>query len=110
MIDGASVVLLATDEGFARLGFAHSDAVEILSSGPVVDIIFSDVVMPGGMSGFDVCRWVRMHRPQTRLLLASGFADKALEQQEVPVADVEILRKPYGRGELARAMRRALDA
>lgn len=86
------------------------DAVEILSSGPVVDIIFSDVVMPGGMSGFDVCRWVRMHRPQTRLLLASGFADKALEQQEVPVADVEILRKPYGRGELARAMRRALDA
>ncbi len=87
-----------------------SDAVDILNSGQAVDIVFSDVVMPGGMSGFDVCRWVRENQPRTRLLLASGFAEKALEQQEVPVADVEILRKPYDRGDLARALRRALDA
>jgi CheY-like chemotaxis protein len=86
------------------------DAVDFLGSGQRVDIVFSDVVMPGGMSGLAVCRWVRDNRPSTRLLLASGFAEKALEQQEVPVADVEILRKPYDRGDLARALRRALDA
>jgi CheY-like chemotaxis protein len=87
-----------------------ADAIEILSSGQAVDIVFSDVVMPGGLSGFDVCRWVREHRPSTRLLLTSGFAEKALEEQAEPVGEVEILRKPYDRGELARALRRALDA
>jgi len=87
-----------------------ADAIQILSSGQTVDIVFSDVVMPGGLSGFDVCRWVREHRPSTRLLLTSGFAEKALEEQAEPVGEVEILRKPYDRGELARALRRALDA
>ena len=86
------------------------EAVAILDAGAAFDVVFSDVVMPGGMSGFDLCRWVREHRPAIRLLLTSGFADKVIEQQEVPVANVEILHKPYDRGDLAHAMRRALDA
>jgi PAS domain S-box-containing protein len=83
-------------------------AIEVLNSGRKVDLIFSDVVMPGGMSGFDLARWAQQHMPSVRVLLTSGFAEDVARAGEAPVPDLEILRKPYTGDELARALRAAL--
>ncbi len=83
-------------------------AIELLRKGTSVDLIFSDVVMPGGKTGLDLAGWVREHRPSLPVVLTSGFAeDVAQTASHAPRLD--ILRKPYGRDELAAAIRAALD-
>ncbi len=84
-------------------------AIEILRSGKVLDLVFSDVVMPGGMSGFGLARWIREHQPAVRVLLTSGFAEDVARSGEEAALDLEVLRKPYSGTELARAVRRVLD-
>jgi PAS domain S-box-containing protein len=84
-------------------------AIQVLSSGSKVDLIFSDVVMPGGMSGFDLARWAKQNLPSVRVLLTSGFAEDVARAGEAMAPDFEVLRKPYTADELARALRRALD-
>jgi PAS domain S-box-containing protein len=84
-------------------------AIEVLESGAKVDLIFSDVVMPGGMSGFDLAAWARKNVPSVRVLLTSGFADDVARAGETAAQGLEILRKPYTADELARALRAALD-
>jgi CheY-like chemotaxis protein len=84
-------------------------AIDVLRSGAKIDLVFSDVVMPGGMSGFDLAHWVQENAPDVPILLASGFAEDVARAGEVPAAELEILRKPYTGAELARALRAALD-
>ncbi len=84
-------------------------AIEVLTAGAAVDLIFSDVVMPGGMSGFDLALWARQNMPSARVLLTSGFAEDVARAGEAAAPDLEILRKPYTGDELARALRAALD-
>ena len=84
-------------------------AIELLSSGRTFRVVLSDVVMAGGLSGFDVARWVRNNAPDTAVLLASGYPDEVLRQQKPDDADFDLLRKPYSRSELAHALRRVLD-
>jgi len=85
-------------------------AIEILGEGRAVDLVFSDVVMPGGMSGFELAQWLRDNAPSVRILLTSGFAEDVARAGEPPASHLEILRKPYSGAELARALRRAIDA
>lgn len=73
------------------------------------DIVFCDVVMPGGASGFDVARWISAHAPHVRVLLTSGYPDEVASSHNSDIADVILLRKPYSRLELARALRQLLD-
>jgi CheY-like chemotaxis protein len=84
-------------------------AIEVLKSGRNIDLIFSDVVMPGGMTGFDLARWAQQNMPSVRVLLTSGFAEDVARAGEATSADLEILRKPYTGDELARALRAALS-
>ncbi len=85
-------------------------AIEMLKGGAEVDLLFSDVVMPGGVSGFDLARWVKANMPSVHVLLTSGFADDIARAGETPAPELEILRKPYSGTELAAALRAALDA
>jgi PAS domain S-box-containing protein len=85
-------------------------AVEMLKGGVAVDLVFSDVVMPGGMTGFDLVAWVRDNRPDLPVVLTSGFAQEAAQSTSVSMEEMTILRKPYGRDELAVTLRAALTA
>ena len=94
--------------------------VEAADSGPAAvarleadagfDLVFSDIVMPGGMSGFDLVRWVRTSRPHVKVLLASGFAPHLTEagDPDSGLGGVRVLRKPYAQADLARTMREVL--
>jgi PAS domain S-box-containing protein len=85
-------------------------ALDILRSGAAIDLVLSDVVMAGGLSGFDVARWVRANAPSVKILLTSGYAGEALRGEAALVPEPALLRKPYSRSELARALRQALAA
>lgn len=82
-------------------------AIEALTSGQHIDLVFSDVVMPGGMSGYDVGRWVRTNRPALNVLLTSGNEEPARGTAD-DKEKFRLLPKPYTRSQLARAVRRAL--
>jgi CheY-like chemotaxis protein len=84
-------------------------AIEELRARKDIDLVFSDVVMPGGVSGFDLARWVRENALAVPVLLTSGFAEDVARAGETPVPDVEVLRKPYSGADLARALRKALE-
>jgi CheY-like chemotaxis protein len=71
--------------------------------------VFSDIIMPGGVSGFDLVRWMATHRPEIRVLLTSGYPDEVARSQTGAVRATRLLRKPYTRRELARTLREALD-
>jgi PAS domain S-box-containing protein len=85
-------------------------AIDYLKGTNAVNLVFSDVVMPGGISGYDLARWIRSHGPDVRVLLTSGFTGGLdLERAEDSLADTAILKKPYALPELARAVREALS-
>jgi CheY-like chemotaxis protein len=82
-------------------------AITVLSSGETVHLVFSDVVMAGGMSGVGLARWLKENRPDVKVLLSSGFADMAQDEAATGLA-LRLLRKPYKQAELARALREVL--
>jgi signal transduction histidine kinase/CheY-like chemotaxis protein len=82
-------------------------ALALLLSGQKYDAIFSDIIMPGGMSGLDLARKVRQHFPGLPILLSSGFARVT---GEVYREGFDIIAKPYSADLLAEALRRTIDA
>jgi len=117
---GGEVVLVVDDEEDVRgvaaftlqdLGYtvveaaSPQQALEILAEGRAVDLLFTDVVMPGGVNGFELARAGLERRPALKVLYTTGFAHGI---DGDGAAGSAILRKPYRRHELAEAMRRAL--
>jgi PAS domain S-box-containing protein len=84
-------------------------AIDLIASGEPVDLVFSDVVMPGEMTGFDLREWIRANRPDLPVLLTSGFADDVAKARNPAESAAPILRKPYGRDEFVQAIERALE-
>jgi CheY-like chemotaxis protein len=81
-------------------------ALGALANGRQVDIVFSDVMMPGGMNGLDLAREIRSRRFGLPILLTSGFAEAA--RPEAEAAGIRILSKPYRLDELAAALTTAI--
>lgn len=79
------------------------EGLEILEDrADTIDLVFSDVVMPGKMSGLDLYKTVHEKWPDIGIILTSGFPDKALEG-EVKDMRPDILAKPYRKSELIKA-------
>jgi CheY-like chemotaxis protein len=85
-------------------------ALEILGNASTIDLVFSDVVMPGGMTGFDLARTIYRDHPEIKVLLVTGFAGAVLRQHVEVGESMPMLRKPYRRDELAARVRQVLDA
>jgi signal transduction histidine kinase/CheY-like chemotaxis protein len=80
-------------------------ALALLLSGQKFDVVFSDIIMPGGMSGLDLARKVRQHFPRLPILLSSGYARAT---GEVYREGFNIIAKPYSADSLAEALRRTI--
>ena len=91
-----------------------AEALDLLRGDATIDLLFSDVIMPGGMDGYRLAVQAMELRPGLRVLLTSGFTgDRGLAEEgdSTAVADLarRLLRKPYNVAELAAAVRAALD-
>jgi CheY-like chemotaxis protein len=96
------------DSGFTILEAANAaEAVTILTSRAPVDLVFSDITMPGSMDGFGLARWVHEHHSHIPVLLTSGAA--AVLNAAGPFTDEAFMRKPYLPDELERRIRAMLD-
>jgi len=93
--------------GFNPLTAASGDeAVELLEKDVSIDLVFSDVRMPGSLDGFGLARWVMDHRPGLPVILASGDLGKINATRELVA---EIVPKPYDFDVVVRKMHAALD-
>lgn len=122
---GTDTVLLVEDDELVRryaasqlvsLGYAVIEAADgpgalrILAqdAAQVIDLLFTDVVMPGGMNGRQLADAARRLRPDLSVLFTSGYTENALVHHGRLDAGVLLLGKPYRRAELARRVRDAL--
>jgi DNA-binding NtrC family response regulator len=95
------------DSGYQTISVASADeAVRLLSSGLAVDLIFSDVRMPGKLDGFGLARWVMENRSPLPVILVSGDIGKA--NAAVELCGAEIFPKPYDFDSAVRKIRDAL--
>ncbi|NKM88027.1 MULTISPECIES: hybrid sensor histidine kinase/response regulator [Rhizobium] len=83
-------------------------ALEILEQNENIALLFTDIVMPGGLSGDEVAGEARKIRPELAVLFTSGYSEPSLATHEV-IAGAQWLRKPYTARELATKIRELLD-
>jgi CheY-like chemotaxis protein len=97
-------ILVVEDDVFTRLAMAEflrgrgyivrevcmaSEAIELLSAGPLIDLIITDVRMPGKMNGFALAEWVKRYAPKVKVILTSGVATESSR------GDAVELMKPF---------------
>ena len=109
--DNDEVAMLVT-EMLRELGYrvtraaSAQGALGALADGREIDLVLSDIMMPGTMNGMELAREVRRRRPGASILLTTGYAGAAV--QEADVAGIDILCKPYAIEALGAALRAAL--
>jgi len=112
LVEDDPTVLALTLDVLTGLGYEvttatnAAEALEVLHSDAAVDLLFTDVVMPGGVSGVSLARTARELRPGLRVLLTSGFVGdgQVIEGREFPLLD-----KPYETPVMASMLRKLLD-
>jgi PAS domain S-box-containing protein len=82
----------------------------IVERGEPFDLLFTDVVMAGGMSGIELAQQARQKRPSLKVLFTSGYAEPALMTQALLDQNAAWLAKPYNSEELDQKLRALLDA
>jgi CheY-like chemotaxis protein len=85
-------------------------ALEILGGSARIELLLTDVVLPGGMTGIELAATVTERRPEIKVLLMSGYPTDALDRARQPSEEIELLAKPFTRVTLARRLREVLEA
>jgi len=107
-------VLAVTAESLRELGYEvvtatdAAQALEILRGGQPVDLLFSDVIIPGGTNGAQLAVTARRVRPALKVLLTSGYTAAALSLEHGLPDNLNVVGKPYQRDELAKKLRLAI--
>jgi PAS domain S-box-containing protein len=121
---GGETVLLVEDDDLVRnhardqlirLGYRvieasnGADALDILRQGGPLDLLFTDVVMPGGIGGGELAQRAREMKPGLKVLYTSGYTENSIVNRGRLDPGVKLLSKPYRLADLARQVRRAID-
>jgi PAS domain S-box-containing protein len=125
VLGGRETILLVEDDALIRqqltvqlssLGYEVITASEggpalaILRERSGIDLLFTDIILPGGMDGRQIADAARSIRPGMKVLYTSGYSKNAIVHYGRLDAGVELLSKPYRRAELAAKIRKALDS
>ena len=78
-----------------------ASALEVLARHAEIDLIVTDILMPGGMNGAELAQRVLKSNPAIKVIYCSGFHPGALERRSMPLVDGPLLRKPYQRAEFS---------
>jgi len=105
LVEDSEDVRRVTEDYLSSLGYtvlsaqSGEEALQLLDRHGKVDLLFTDVIMPGGMNGLVLVERVRQRLPNLPVLLATGYMDE-LANQNVRDASMNVLSKPYRRNEL----------
>jgi signal transduction histidine kinase len=116
VVEDDQEVLAVTAEGIRDLGYQVVTAVnavqalEILAANQPIDLLFSDVIIPGGINGAQLSVQARHVRPDLKVLLTSGYTAAALSLEHGLSDNLDVVGKPYRREELAKKLRLAIGA
>ena len=123
-IGGNERVLVVEDDAFVRSHAISSlegigyrvivardgpEAIALLRAGAEIDLLFTDLVMPGGMNGWEVATVARQLNPKLKVLFTSGYPLETLTSRGQGSGQAQILSKPYRIAELAKRVREVLD-
>ncbi len=124
-LPGGSETILIVDDEAALLQLANicltglgyrtylaanaEQAMAILEGEDTVDLLFSDVVMPGGVNGYELAQQATEKNPQLKVLLTSGFTSKTICHNDLTRFSTTLLNKPYRQAEMAERIRQILD-
>lgn len=92
-----------------RTAMSGREAMEILHADDDVDLLLTDIVMPGGMNGTELADRARAYRPSLKVLFTSGYTDNTIDRHGRLDPGVNLLRKPYSRLELSKKVREVLQ-
>ena len=121
---GEETILVVEDEAdvrdlacrvLKRLGYKVIEAangaagLEALKQNPGVRLLFTDVVLPGGINGPELAHSAAGMCPDIKVLYTSGYTGNAIQQLEALSSEVRLITKPYSIDELACSVRRAID-
>jgi len=121
---GKEIVLVVEDDSLVRkyvitqidsLGYTTleasnaAEALELIGNGNTVDLLFTDVIMPGSMNGRQLVDEALKRRPSLKTLFTSGYTENAIVHHGRLDSGVLLLAKPYRKSDLARMIRLALD-
>jgi len=107
-VRSASVELLE-QSGYRTLTAANADAaMKLLLEGVKVDLIFTDVVMPGLIKSADLAAWAKVQKPPVPVLFTSGHTRDIISRNHQLSPDTHLLSKPYGPDALTRMVRSVL--
>ena len=109
---GAHLLAQLAELGYRTLSASNGvEALALLRAHPEIDLLFTDIVMPGGMNGRQLAdaAWALQLQPQLKVLFTSGYTENAIVHQGRLDPGLHLLSKPYRRLELARKLRQVLD-
>ncbi|UQD71332.1 PAS domain S-box protein [Bradyrhizobium japonicum] len=96
--------------GYKVISAANAtEALALVAEGTPFDLLFTDIVMAGGVNGRELAEQMVAARPSLRVLFTSGYAYDSLHAQGRATMGAPLLAKPYRKAELARMLRRSLD-
>ncbi len=99
-----------SDLGYqTRIAENAAQALKILANDGSIDLLFSDVVMPGGINGYELAQRATQQKPELKVLMTSGFTAKTVAHNGLARFTRHQLSKPYRKAELARHIRVVLD-
>jgi len=97
--------------GYTTLSASNgTEALAVIDSGKEIDLLFTDVIMPGSMNGRELAEQAIKRKPDIRVLYTSGYTENAIIHHGRLDAGVLLLAKPYRRSDLATLIRAALVA
>jgi len=115
IVDDEADLLQLADQYLSDLGYSirtaanATEALEILAEDEEFDLLFSDVVMPGGMNGYELAQQATRQRPGLKVLMTSGFTSKTIAHNGLARFSAHLLSKPYRKTDLAQRIRIVLD-
>jgi len=115
IVDDEVDLLYLADKYLTELGYktyqaeTASQALEILAQHQDIDCLFTDVVMPGGINGYELAQSAIENNPALKVLFTSGFTSKTTTQNGQIHFTAQMLSKPYRKADLAQHIRLTLD-
>jgi PAS domain S-box-containing protein len=96
--------------GYTSVAAANAtEALALVDRGQAFDLLFTDIVMPGGMNGRELAEEIARRRPRIHVLYTSGYTENAITHHGRLDPDVALLTKPYRKVDLAQMIRKAIE-